>query len=274
MPAGANAAGAERLSDSVGWYAYGVVPARAELALDGLVGVDPQFGVDVMRSGDVAAVASRVRLSQFGAAALEQNLEDRAWLERTARAHDAVVTRALDAEAVVPLRLCTIFSSDERLLAMLREHEASLRSELRRMWGRAEWAVKILTDPASAEAAGPAAGAGAAASGRDYLARKRHQRSAREDAQAQIDVAVGEAHARLLRHADAAAVLRSQNADLSGRHGRMVHNGAYLVDTRRVGDFTTAVDDLAEELRPQGLHVELAGPWAPYNFVTTGGFEP
>lgn len=260
------------MSDSVGCYAYAVVPARAELALDGLVGVDPQFGVDVLVSGDIAAVASRVRLSEFGRAELERNLEDRAWLERTARAHDAVVTRALDAGAVLPLRLCTIFSSGERLGSRLREHEASLRGELRHVSGRAEWAVKILADPASAEAAGPA-DAAPPASGRAYLARKRHQRSAREDAQALIDMAVGEAHARLLRCADAAAVLRAQNVDLSGRHGRMVHNGAYLVDERRVGDLEAAVSDLAKRLRPQGLHVELAGPWAPYNFVKTGGFE-
>jgi hypothetical protein len=271
MPAGGNAAGAERVNDSVGWYAYCVVPARAELALDGLAGVDPQFGVEVMVSGDVAAVASQVRLSEFGADALKRNLEDRAWLERTARAHDAVVTRALEAEAVVPLRLCTIFSTGERLLAMLQEHEASLGGELRRVWGRAEWAVKILADPASAEVD---TRADLPASGRDYLARKREQRSAREDALAQIDAAVGEAHARLRPHAVASALLRAQNADLSGRRGWMVHNGAYLVDAGRVGDFTAAVGDLATELRPRGLQVELTGPWAPYNFVTTGGFEP
>jgi hypothetical protein len=272
------------VSEAVGWYAYGIVPARAELALDSLVGVDPQFGVEVVVLGNVAAVVSRVRLAEFGAAALERNLEDRAWLERAARAHDAVVTHALGSGAVVPLRLCSIFSSRDRLLSMLRQEEARLLEELRRVENRAEWAVKILADPAAVEAA---VGAGTAAeggdatsagepdpsSGRAYLARKRHQRSAQEEAQALIDAAVGEAHERLRRHACASAVLRPQNAELSGRRGRMVHNGAYLVDAAHAEEFASVAGELAGIQRSRGLQMELSGPWAPYNFVTTGRAE-
>jgi hypothetical protein len=259
----------------LGWYAYGVVPARAELATDDLVGVDPQFGVGVVASGDVAALASRVRLSEFGAAALERNLEDRAWLERTARAHDAVLTRALRSGAVVPLRLCTVFSSEERLISMLRQEEPRLRDELRRVQGRAEWAVKILADRAAVEGGTTTpTGEADASSGRAYLARKRHQRSARQDAQALIDMAVAEAHEGLRRHACASALLRPQNAELSGRHGSMVHNGAYLVDVASADDFIAAAGELAQAQRPRGLHLEVTGPWAPYNFVTAGEAAP
>jgi hypothetical protein len=47
------------VSEGIGWYAYGVVPAGAQLALGTLEGVDPEFGVEVLECGDVAAVASR-----------------------------------------------------------------------------------------------------------------------------------------------------------------------------------------------------------------------
>ena len=75
-------------------------------------------------------------------------------------------------------------------------------------------------------------------------------------------------HEQLRRHASATALLRPQNADLSGRRGSMVHNGAYLVDVDRADEFAAVAGELAEAQRPHGLRLELAGPWAPYNFVT------
>lgn len=274
------------MSEGIGWYAYGVVPTGAELAVDTLEGVDPEFGVEVLECGDVAAVASRVRLAEFGEAALQRNLEDREWLERTALAHDAVVSEAMSTGAVVPMRLCTIFSGRERLLSELRQEESALREELRRVQGRAEWAVKVLLDPAVSAGAGegsdPDAGAGAgegaarestASSGRDYFARKRRERTVREDAEAAIDTAVGDIHEQLRHHATATAVLRPQNADLSGRRGRMVHNGAYLVESGKADDFVAAATELAEAQRSRGLELEVTGPWAPYNFVTTAGAQ-
>jgi hypothetical protein len=260
------------VSAALAWYAYGIVPAGVELAFDAVLGVDPQFGVGLVACGAVAAVASRVRLAEFGAEALKRNLEDRGWVERTALAHDAVVSHALAAGAVVPMRLCTIFSSEELLRSMLREQDARLRDDLERVRGRAEWAVKILADPAAVEAGAPAEAP--PSSGRAYLARKREQRSAREEAQDLIDAAVGEAHEQLRRHACATALLRPQTTALSGHHGWMVHNGAYLVDVDRADEFATAAGELAEAQRRRGLRMELTGPWAPYNFVTTGRVEP
>jgi hypothetical protein len=144
--------------------------------------------------------------------------------------------------------------------------------------GRAEWAVKIILDPARAGATGtepgaPPAGETGPSSGRDYLARKRHERTTREDLLAQIDAAVRDAHEQLRRHARASALLRPQNTELSGRRGRMVHNGAYLVDAGQADDFAAAARELAEAQRSRGLELEVTGPWAPYNFVTAGERE-
>jgi hypothetical protein len=97
----------------LGCYVYCVVRQEEQPSLTGLSGVDPDFGIEDVTHGDLSAMVSRVRLEEFGAEALKRNLEDLAWVERTARAHDAVIGRALDAGALVPLRLCTIFD-DER----------------------------------------------------------------------------------------------------------------------------------------------------------------
>jgi hypothetical protein len=104
----------------LGIYAYCVVAAGERLPLDDL------SGVELIADGTLGALVRTVSLDEFGADALKRNLEDMAWLERTAFAHQAVLDRVVAAcEAVVPLRLCTIFEGDNGVRAMLeRDHDA------------------------------------------------------------------------------------------------------------------------------------------------------
>lgn len=264
------------MSDAaLGWYVYCVVPAEEHPPLDGLVGVDPDSGVDVVTHAGVAAPASPVPLRDFGAEALRRNLEDLAWLERTARAHNAVLARMLTGESVVPMRLCTIFTRREHVVDMLaREYEA-LRGELERLRGQAEWSVKIVADRAVVEAAArerePEAATTAAGSespGRDYLTRKKRDQGRSETARALLESAVERTHQRLRREARESALLPLQSPKLSQRAGQMVLNGAYLVERTHADAFANVAHGLREEQRALGLELELAGPWAPYSFVT------
>jgi hypothetical protein len=259
-----------------GCYVYCVVRESADLSLSGLVGVAPGFDVATVTYRGLSAVVSEVPLQQFGADALKDNFEDLEWLERTARAHDAILARALAADAVVPLRLCTIFTDEAGVRRMLERGREFLLDVLGRLRGKAEWSVKLLADQKkiesaareheSARAAAPAAG-GSEAPGRAFFARKKAERFMREQARAIVESAAEETHDRLRVEAAAATLLRPQNPELSGRVGEMVLNGAYLVDRSRAEAFAGVAQELAERDRRIGLDLELGGPFAPYNFV-------
>ena len=103
----------------LGRYAYGVVPSAARLELEDLRGVDGAHPIEVVEQDGLAAITSAVELTDYGEEGLRRHLEDLAWVDRTARAHDAVLDRALATAAVVPLRLCTIFESEAHVRAML-----------------------------------------------------------------------------------------------------------------------------------------------------------
>jgi Gas vesicle synthesis protein GvpL/GvpF len=258
----------------LGCYVYCVIGADERPPLDALRGVDPAFGVKLVTRGRLSAVVSSVSLDEFGSETLKRNLEDLEWLERTARAHQAVLERALSSSAVVPMRLCTIFSDEAHVREMLDREEEVLLSALERLQNHSEWSVKVLADPAQVEAAArarrqgsAAADAGAEGAGRAYLARKKAERGLREEARAMLEGAAEEIHARLSEEAAAATVLAPQNPKLSGRTGEMVLNGAYLVHRSGVTDFAEAVQDLRQRHRNLSLQLELGGPWAPYNFV-------
>jgi Gas vesicle synthesis protein GvpL/GvpF len=262
---------------ALGAYAYCVMAGDARPVLDGVAGVDPARPPRLLRHGRLAAVAGDVALAEFGAAALKRNLEDVRWLERVARAHQAVLDRALEAATVVPLRLCTVFADDAAVLAMLDRERAALRAALDRLAGRAEWGVKLIADPAAVraaaagsaapETAGPPAAPGAPGAGHAYLARKRRDRTAREDARRIAHEAARAVHAGLGAQAAAATVLRAPPRELSGEAGELVLNGAYLVDRERGAEFRALAERIGEGQRRRGLRLEVTGPWPPYSFA-------
>lgn len=261
---------------SLGCYVYCIVPAGDVPGLGGLAGVDPSSDVGVVTDGPLTAIVSRVSLEQFGAEALRRNLEDLPWLSRTARAHDAVLTRALGADAVVPLRLCTIFADEAGVHDALVREQGCLLEALTRLRGRAEWSVKGLVDTRALTAAAREHGAALAEKeaerpGRAYFARRRLERAALDEGRPIIERAAEEAHAALEAEAAAATRLPPQDRQLSGRSGEMILNGAYLVARSRAAAFAALAEGLDARHRGAGLVLELSGPFAPYNFVATGG---
>lgn len=222
--------------------------------------------VTLLRHGDLVAVAGAVPERDFSEQALRAHLEDLDWLAATARAHDAVLAALTRVTSPLPLRLATVFRGADGVRAMLAAREDDLRRKLARLDGRVEWGVKVFTqaDGADGAAAGAAPAASRAASGRDYLRRRRAERAGREHAWERAEEFAGRLRHGLARYAADVRVHRPQDARLSGAPGRNVLNAAYLVDRDRTEEFTAAVRRAGDEAR--GLRVELTGPWAAYSF--------
>jgi hypothetical protein len=218
-------------------------------------------------------------IDEFGADALRRNLEDLAWLERTARAHQAVLDRVREAASPVPLRLFTIYADDDRVRAMLEDERDVLLHALDRVRDRDEWSVKVLADRDALEAAArrrsPTLAAASAeaegqAPGRAYLARRKLDRVLHDEARALAQSAAAEVDARLRERAVASTLLSAPSRDLDARAGDVVLNGAYLVERDDAAAFAALVERLGAEQRELGLELALSGPWAAYNFVAVG----
>jgi gas vesicle protein GvpL/GvpF len=256
-------------------WTYGVLRSDAP-AISGLRGVDPAHPVSPVRSGGLTALASRVPLDEFGAEPLRSNLNDLEWLERVARAHEAVLERALQATTCVPLRLCTIYESEESLREMLDRERAAFSRALELLAGKQEWSVKLLIDPealvaAARELSDEITELEDDASGRSeagaYMLRRRIDRHLRERADALATQTAEEVHARLQDWAVDAITRPPQNRELSGHEGEMLLNGAYLVEADRVEGLRDVVTELERDYGSLGARLDLSGPWPPYNFV-------
>jgi hypothetical protein len=244
-------------------WVYGVVAGAFEWRSDG-VGVD-DHPVRLHRHAGVAALVSDVPRQRFAEKALTDRLEDLEALEALARAHEAVLESAMAEGPVVPLRLCTIYSSPERLDAMLQREGLALRASLDRLDGMEEWGVKAFQRvPASASAAEQPP-----ASGAEYLNRRRERRDAADAEREQSEALIAEIHARLAEGAAGAALGRPQDRRLSGRNAEMLLNAAYLVPASKVDEFRLLAEELGRRHEPDGVELELTGPWPPYNFAAT-----
>ena len=205
------------------------------------------------------------------------NLNDLDWLERVARAHEAVLDQAL---------------AGEHACAAAPVHD--LRERGRRARDARTRARGLRPCP---RASRRAAGVGGQAAGRPRDARGGGARRSDDIAELESDVEGAQrgrrVHAAAPDRAPGArpgrragrrgrrgrarpargatpidAVSRPpQNRDLSGHEGEMLLNGAYLVEDERVDGLRDLVAELEQRHRALGARLDLSGPWPPYNFV-------
>lgn len=265
-------------ADELGWYVYCVV-GDPDFALPRpLNGVDARHEVRVLPEGDLAAVASQVPLSEFGEDALRESLNDVAWLEGTARAHERVLDDVRALTTVVPMRLCTIYRSEGSAAQMLARERAGFAEALARLKAKSEWGLKLFVDPSAAELAatetsGELARLDAeirdASSGEAYMRRKQLDGLLRVEVDRLVDECAEDVHSRLARLAVEALRNPLQRPEVTGHSGQMVLNGVYLLDDAATDEFHAAVGALAEDHGSLGVDLQVTGPWPPYNFVTS-----
>jgi hypothetical protein len=255
------------VSDELLW-SYGVVASGATLPA-GLAGVAGSV-VEPIAVADLVALVGRVPRAQFAADPLRDNLNDLEWLERVAREHEAVLDQVLAGTTIVPLRLCTIYEDAVGVRRMLEREREPLSHALARLDGRQEWGIKLLVDgDRLAETAAPAGDQAQGEGGAAYLARRRHEREAREAARALATTLVDDVDGSLRALAVDVVKLPAQNRELSGHTGDMLLNAAYLVEADAVDELRARVAELQERHIAYGARVGLTGPWPPYNFVTS-----
>lgn len=233
-------------------YVYGVVasPPPAELQ------------IAFVESGPLAAITSGVSLDEYGEEPLAQNLNDPAWLEANARAHEDVLQTVAASTDVLPFRFGTICRSEDDVRALLDSRREALTSALARIKGRLEIGAKLWVDRArlvEASASEPQ-------TGRAYLEARRTAQQRKDEADALCLDTARSTFERLLAHAVDGVANRPQPRELTGRTDDMILNAAFLVEA---GD-TALLDEIARldiELGERGFHLEATGPWPAHNFA-------
>jgi hypothetical protein len=220
------------------------------------------------------AIVSTAPLSRYNESAINRGLSNIGWVSRAAVAHEAVVEHFSDATAVLPMKLFTLFTSDDRALEYLRGERTRLMAAARRVANQQEWGVRVLLDrdraarvartQRSGRAGGAAKRSGRATTGIAYLAEKKAHR----DAATELTVRAHDTVAGLFdRLAAQARDARRRAASELPAQGSLLLDAAFLVPRGKAASFRALAARESRALAPSGYAISLTGPWPPYTFV-------
>jgi hypothetical protein len=211
------------------------------------------------------AVAATVPLATYGPGQLDGRLQDLEWVSRVALGHEEVVEQLarMRGATVVPLKVFTLFSDDERAVLELDGSRRQWLEAIRRIKGCTEWGVRV-----TGRSAAPAPGSRPRPiSGVAFLtAKKRALDSARLQSAAAA-TAADRAFAALAR---VARESRRRAAPSQAVRPPLL-DAAFLVPESGRRRFEAAVARAAAACAEAEAELTLTGPWPAYNFVQGPG---
>jgi len=251
-------------------YVYALISARRQPSLGRVPRGLPSAGpVRLLEIVDVRPrqwlVVSTVPLDRYGEAAIRKGLNDLAWVSRAAVGHERVIDAFHGVEAVLPMKLFTIFSTDARAIEDVRDDASRIAGLLRRVSGRREWGVRVALDRSAPGKTAKKTTREAKTAGAGYLTHKKAARDERADqARRAFDAA-----ADVYRMAAPLATLARKRSvsELPGGGGALLLDAVFLVPIRREASFRKTISRQEQAARKSGCRVMLSGPWPPYSFV-------
>jgi hypothetical protein len=197
----------------------------------------------------------------FGEAAIERGLRDLTWVSSCAVGHERVVEAFLRRGTVIPMKLFTIFTSDERAIQHVAGDRPRIDEVVRRLKDRVELGVRVSL---ASRPARPARSASRAASGARYLRAKKALHDASVELGSRAQARVNEVFEALASQSDES--VRRPIVE-SGGGARVLLDAAYLVPAGRARRFGSTVRALARRFAGEGYDITVTGPWPAYNFV-------
>jgi hypothetical protein len=226
----------------------------------GIPGAGPPRVLPVGRG--IWAIVADAPLDRFSGEQLQQDLQDIETVSRHALAHASMIEFFFERAPVIPLKLFTLFSQDDRARRHLAGRGSQVRTLFARLRGLEEWGIRITAAPEPLDVPPAALTGPITTSGRDYLRIKKRlqDRGGAPSRGTQQDV--GAALKAL------AAQTRKEDFPPAGRGRPFVAGASFLVKAKRRTAWRKRVAEITRALDRQGHRLEMSGPWPPYHFAS------
>jgi hypothetical protein len=211
-------------------------------------------------------IAADAPLSLYGKSPIETGLQDVKWVAACAVAHEEVIEHFMRSGTVIPMKLFTLFSTDERALLHIKKTRKMLDAAIELIAGCKEWGVRISFNAARAARAAraetkPLAGKGA--TGTQFLLLKKKERDLAREWKERASAEAKRAYRDLAKYAEDARSIPTEQGEAGGM---VILDSAFLIASGKVKRFREAIERLTARIG-QTYDVTLTGPWPPYNFV-------
>jgi hypothetical protein len=206
-----------------------------------------------------------VPLDTYSEEAINRGLSDLEWVGRLAIAHEAVVEFFIGSATLLPMKLFTIFASDDRALDDITRRRERIAVLTSRVANHQEWGVRVALERQTGSQRKRRGAGRRELSGSGYLAQKKAQRDETRERATRARNVVADLYEDLSGRASEAK--RRTASDLPSSGAPLLLDAAFLVARAKAARFRAALVRQARHLAPDGYRVSLTGPWPPYTFM-------
>jgi len=261
-------------SEAAGVYLFCFASPAALPAIGG-PGLEDTRAVSCEVAGGVVAVVAPVNVEEYCGPASEANLRDLAWMAPRAFHHEMVIERAMRSSPVLPARFGTIFASPESLERFLAKHHLAISRFMDSITGKEEWAVKGFLERSKAEKRLLEADDRflrlPSSPGSRYMQLQRLRAEAGRGVASWAATVVQAIGKELEGEAADVRTMKLRALDAPEKLFEEIANWVFLLRRETVEHFRERVEHVGARYREQGVHLEVSGPWPPYNFCPSLG---
>lgn len=238
-------------------------------------GLEETSAVSCEVAGGVVAVVAPVNVEEYSGPESEANLSDLAWMAPRAFHHETVIEQVMRGSPVLPARFGTIFASPESMTCFLERHHLAITRFLESIAGKEEWAVKGFLERSKAEKRLLEADDRflrlPSSPGIRYMQLQRLRAEAGRAVASWAGTVVQTIGKELEREAVDVRAMKPRVLDAPEKTFEEIANWAFLLRRETVEHFRDRVKHVGARYREQGVHLEVSGPWPPYNFCPSLG---
>lgn len=272
----------EHADDRTGLYLYCILQDEPVIDME-LKGIDGAGSLFLIKYRDLAAVVSEVEIYKFKLPSTDKSKEnDMNWIEEKARAHERIVKQLMKDNDLLPAKFCSIAESREGLAAFLADNYHEYARAFRRLAGREEWDVKAYLDferlklfvaghtPEILERKDMLS---CMSNSSAYLIKRKIDNMINERAEKRFNAVIPYIVKMLGAVSDCEAFSQLESPKRQQTETPIVFKASYLVGKASLQSFIQQLNELSDELEPEGITFEFTGPWPPYTFVKDGEKE-
>ncbi|MCA0984725.1 GvpL/GvpF family gas vesicle protein [Halobacillus yeomjeoni] len=264
-------------------YLYGVAPAgKNNEAFSDLMGIDGEHPLFTIGFEDCMAVVCRLDESDYGEEIIEKKTKELDWIQEKAFHHHETLLKLRERTNIVPMKLFTIYQSQNRLSDVVQAHREDWNELLTEIAGKEEWNLKIYCDPnrlrGNIEKNHPDVlkkreDIAGMSQGMQYLQKKKLDGWIDQVVEEEQLTFSKQMHDTWNGWADRFMEKKIWKKDVTGKTEEMSWNGAYLISSENVETFLELVTEANDRHRESGWKIEVTGPWPAYHFVTLAKSE-
>jgi hypothetical protein len=259
------------------YYLYLITESsQAPSMLDSMpLAIEDDASLEWITVGNLAALSSRVPLSEYSEEALATHLTDATWTAIRAMRHEKVMEHFTKGASVIPLRFGSIYLERSSVERMLEEKSAELTGLIQKLNGKIEWGVNVYCDRnqllADITSVSPklrdlTEQARQASPGQAYLLNKKIETLKTDEARHELARIVDLIEQELSKVSEEAKRLRMLKVETT-EFGELKGKFAFLINRNGFDKFRDEAEGLAKTYQTAGIKLELTGPWPVYNFT-------